>query len=330
MPGNCRKCGEKMRYLDNWYISFTAGGKEILQAVSPNRRLAEAVLAKKKTEVREGKFFQTAKDYTWDEGVKKFRTWFLANTSINTQRMYENCLKMLEPHFGEYTLRQITAEMVENYKMLRSESVTNSTINRDIATIKRLYSLMSDEWKLLNYNPVRSVAKLSENPSRIRFLTHDEETALLAACESSSSRWLRLGVMIALNTGLRKETITSLMFSEIDFQARFIRAKTKGGKSTNVPMNDIIYKELWEYCEEQKSRKIVSPYLFPSQTSSMKPIRADIHDSFDRACKKAGIENFRFHDLRHTFARKFYKRTHDWKALSQILNHSDVSVTMRI
>lgn len=342
-PGKCPVCGAAMAYSENWHISFYARGREVIQSASPKRKEAEAALAKQRTDIREGKFFSKKKDFTWEEAVKKFRVWFTANTADNTRLMYENCIKMLTPHFREYTLRQITPELVEEYKTIRSKSVTNSTINRDIATIKRMYALMCDEWKLIDYNPVRSVKKLKENASRIRFLSEDEKKRLLDACiytgeqkkkedrdRGSNSKWLRLGVSIALNTGIRKEAITSLMVSEIDFPARFIRAKTKGGKITNAPMNDQIYAELWDYCEEKKKEKIASPYLFPSRESSLKPIRADIHRAFERACEIAGIEDFRFHDLRHTFARDFYKRTKDWKALSQILNHGDVSVTMKI
>jgi len=334
-PESCPKCTTTMLYSDNWYISFSSAGKELLQSVGPSKKEAEAAHAKQIVSVREGKFFPKAKEYTWEEAVKKFRTWFKANVAEKTALMYENSLKMLDPHFSEYTLRQITPEMMDEFKTIRSENVTNSTINRDIATVKRMYSLMCDEWKLIDYNPVRVVKKLKENPSRIRFLTDEEKTKLLAACtkgkgDGRRSMWLRLGVLIALNTGMRKEAITSLKLTEIDFHTRFIRAATKGGKITTTPINDVLFPELWAYCEARKQEKIASPYLFPSKDSSLVPIRADIHGSFNRACEKVEIKDFRFHDLRHTFARDFYKKTKDWKALSQILNHSDVSVTMRI
>lgn len=337
-PGVCPKCSAEMAYSESWYISYYKGGRERLEAVGKSKRLAEAVEAKKKTEIIEGKHLDKAADCSWHEAVKKFRTWFVTNTKPKTARMYENSLKILAAHFGDYSLSQIDAEKVEKFKQIRLETVTNSTVNRDIATLKRLYALMCDEWHLIPNNPMHAVKKLKENPSRMRFLTADEETKLLSACyqrkKGPPSRWLGLAVLTALNTGMRKEAITSLKKSEIDFSARFIRAATKGGKTTSVPINDILYAALTDYLLEQKKEEdksgIVSLYLFPSPRDARKPIREDIHKGFDTACRMAGIEDFRFHDLRHTFARNFYKRTHDWKSLSMILNHSSVAITMAI
>lgn len=330
----CPKCGEQMAYSD-WNISFYSAGREIFQAVGPSKKLADAAHAKQITAVREGKFFDKAEDYTWKDAVDKFRKWFTANTQPKTAAMYENSLKMLSPHFSEYSLSQITPELVDDFKTTRMETVTNSTVNRDIATIKRLFSLMCDEWRLIHNNPLHAVKKLKENPSRIRFLSDEEATSLLAACNKQKgdgrrSSWLRLAVLIALNTGIRKESITSLMWSEIDFKAGFIKAGTKGGKMTSVPIVPDLRTALEAYQKEEKAKPVLSPYLFPSHKGQGRPIRADIHGSFDNACVTAKIKDFRFHDLRHTFARNFYKRTRDWKALTTILNHSDVSITMKI
>lgn len=331
--GVCPKCGAAMVLSDNWYITYSKAGREIMEAVGPNRKTAEAVLAKQKTAIIEGKYFDKADDYTWDTAVDKFRKWYEVHTAPKTQAMYANSLKMLEPHFGEYYLSQITYEMVDDFKALRLMTVTNSTVNRDIATLKRLYSLMCDEWHLIRHNPMTAVKKLKENPSRVRFLTEREIARLIAACDKKAGRrstWLKLAVLIALNTGMRKETITSLMWSEIDFAGGFIRAETKGGKKTNVPLGGELLAELEALRKERRSGKVLSTYLFPSHTDPRKPIRSDIHGSFDNACETAGIKDFRFHDLRHTFAKNFYQRTHDWKALTTILNHSDVSITMKI
>jgi integrase len=334
-PGICPKCGEQMAYSDNWFISFYKAGKEISQVVGPSRKMAEAAHAKQVTAIREGRFFDRSDDYTWTDAVDKFRKWFAANTMPKTIAMYENSLKMLGPHFDQYYLSQITPEMVDDFKSLRLLTVTNSTVNRDLATIKRLFSLMCEEWRLIHHNPLHSVKKLKENPSRIRFLSDDEANKLLAACDKKEgdgrrSTWLRMAVLIALNTGIRKETITSLRWDEVDFKASFIKARTKGEKMTSVPIVPELKEAIESYHKVQKAKTVLSPYLFPSHKDARRPIRADIHGSFDNACKAAGIKDFRFHDLRHTFARNFYKRTRDWKALTTLLSHSDVSITMKI
>jgi integrase len=291
--------------------------------------MADAAHAKQVTAIREGRFFDKTDDYSWTDAVDKFRKWFSANTMPKTIAMYENSLKMLAPHFDQYYLSQITPEMVDEFKALRMLTVTNSTVNRDIATIKR------EEWRLIHNNPLHSVKKLKENPSRIRFLSDEEAGKLLAACDKKEgdgrrSTWLRMAVLIALNTGIRKETITSLRWDEVDFKANFIKARTKGDKMTSVPIVPDLLSPLLEYQKAEKAKTVLSPYLFPSHKDARRPIRADIHGSFDNACNTAGIKDFRFHDLRHTFAKNFYKRTRDWKALTTLLSHSDVSITMKI
>jgi len=322
--GQCPKCGAGLTYSDNWYISYTVGGKRYLQSVGTQKRMAEDALSKKRVEIREGRFFDKAADTTWESEVKIFRRWFGNNTRPNTQSMYENSLKNLSKskYFKGKQLSKITPATFEQYKTERLEIVGNASVNREIATAKRLYSLALEAGRI-EVNRIQKVKLLPETP-RARYLSDDELRTLIDNC---GPEWLKLKVYLAANTGLRSHTLSVLQWTEIDFASRFIAtSETKGGKYLKAPLTQDIVDRLRAW---KASQKILSRWVLPSPLDPAKHIGETSH-TFDKACDNAGLKDFRFHDLRHTFASNFYRRTKDWKALQIILGHADISITMRV
>lgn len=321
-PGPCPKCGAKMLYSDNWYISYKHNGKKYVEAIGPQKRMAEDAYAKARVLIREGKFFDKAPQTTWRKAVAAFRQEYKNNTSPKTQKMYDHSLEVLAPYFEGYTLDQITAQMGERFKAERSAQVTNSTVNRDLATLKRLFSLC-EQWGFVEVNRIARVKLLKENASRTRFLAEDEIGSLLAECGQGL---LFMAVLIALNTGLRKNEVLTLTWKELDLDGRFLEKSGKGGKVVKIPLTATLYNALIAF---RKKQAVMSQYVLPAPKNPSKPIRVDSLRSFDGACKKAGIADFRFHDLRHTFASHFLMKTGNLKALQEILGHSDIKMTMR-
>lgn len=332
--GACPKCGQTMRFSDNWHISYSIMGRKKVESVSPKKSVARDALAKVRVQIREGRFFDKVPSTPWREAVRQFRGWFQVNTAPATARMYENSLKALEPHFSRYSLDRITPQMVEHFKALRAAEtkavpdgdgvrevpITSATVNRDLATIKRIFSL-SEQWGLVETNRIRRVKLLRENNDRIRFLTQDEIGALLSECNTPQ---LRLAVQIALNTGLRKAGVMSLRWTEIDFPRKLITKTVKGEKRVHIPLSSELERELHRY---RASEKILSQYVLPAKVGGGHLF--DLKKGFQGALRRAKIEDFRFHDLRHTFASWFLMRTGDLKALQEILAHSDIKTTMR-
>lgn len=268
----------------------------------------------------------------WFEAAEMFRQWFRTNKKPKTRAMYENSLKTLTEYFGHLTLNQISPALVEEFKARRAKEtrvaiidgkateipISPATINRDLATLKRLFSL-SEEWGLISVNRIHRIKLLKENNKRLRFLTDEEIEKLLQHCEQPH---LKLTVRIALETGLRKEAILSLRWSEIDFQSKMIHKATKADKIVHIPLTELLEHELRSWRQFQK---VLSPFVI---TYKGQPVK-DIKRSFATACRNAGIKDFRFHDLRHTFASHFLMRTKDLKTLQEILGHSDITTTMR-
>lgn len=333
--GACPKCSKPMRYLDNWYISYQVNGKKYVEAVGSQKRDAEAALGKIKGNIKEGRFFDKAPSTSWPKAVDLFRAWFQTNVKSHTVRMYENSLKVLGEHFERYTLDKISAPMVERFKSERasqvivlnegqpnetSRQISAATVNRDLATLKRLFSL-AEQWGLVEVNKIRKVRLLKENNARIRYLTADEEKRLLAKCTTPH---LYLAVLIALNTGLRKEGIFTLRWSEVDFTHNKITKVVKGDKKVHIPLTAALREALLE----KKRDTVLSQFVLPSDRKQGSAY-TDLKKSFAHALRAARIKDFRFHDLRHTFATNFLRRTKDINALREILGHSDLKMTMR-
>ncbi len=130
--------------------------------------------------------------------------------------------------------------------------------------------------------------------------------------------------MTALNTGMRKAEILNLKWNQVDLIARRIKVeKTKSGKVRFLPVNDVLFIALSRL--KIMSRK--NPFVFFNPDTG-KPF-LDMKTGFKGACKRAGISNLRFHDLRHTFASRLVAKGVDIETLKELLGHHSITLTQR-
>ena len=170
---------------------------------------------------------------------------------------------------------------------------------------------------LISQNPVSKVKKLLEDNHKVRFLTKDEEDRLYKALPE----FLKPIVTTALQTGMRKGEILNLKWSNIDFEYGFIELlKTKSGKARKIPISD----KLKQVLNKQDKN---NQYVFMNPETGLPYV--DIKKSFNKAMEKAGIKNFRFHDLRHTVATRLVEKGIDLLVVMDILGHSKIETTMR-
>jgi integrase len=242
---------------------------------------------------------------------------------------------------------EFTPEIIDDYVNRRiEEEVTGSTINRDVGSLKRIMNLAADpqQWNLIAYNPIAGVKPQQENDARRRELKNvpapnekeSEEDRLFKALSDTFTKegklWhdrrrLRLSVRITLATGMRKEPVMQLQWPQFDFAQDVMHINSKG-KQLTIPLPKKLRAELLDYKEWQKEKGITRLYLFPGRYSDKKSVK-DFHIAWGKALKRAKIEDLRWHDLRRTFACRFYRKTRDWAALRDILGHSDIKITMR-
>jgi len=238
-----------------------------------------------------------------------------------------NSIKLLYKFFGDRNIKLIKKREAELYKSWRLKqpargketTIKPSTLNRELACLKTMFSY-AEEQGLISYNPLRKLSLLKERNKRLRYLTIKEIERLL---ETIDLDYLRVIVILALGTGMRKGEILQLKWKYINFEEQYIEVgvdemATKSEKRRIVPIDDYIVDVL-------RNWKSDSEYIF---CKDGKPYK-DIKKSYNKALKKAGIEDVTFHDLRHTFASHAVMNGMDLYTLQNILGHSSIKMTER-
>ncbi|HHH36824.1 MAG TPA: site-specific integrase [Gammaproteobacteria bacterium] len=217
-------------------------------------------------------------------------------------------------HYGDRILSQFTSDVVqEGLERLRREPrkqggrrITETSRKRSPATINRYLSALSTVfahackhgWMGLRENPCRGVGRGKETHRFGRYLTDDERAALLEACEASKWPGLPVMVRLALATGARRGELLGLTWKDVDLKRGIIHLRaTKNGEDRTVPLVADVRGRLEAW---GKIRPLNSRLVFPHPSMPAKPI--DIYPFWNEALEKAGIKNFRFHDLRHSCA----------------------------
>jgi len=172
------------------------------------------------------------------------------------------------------------------------------------------------EWGKLKSNQAKDVKLLKVQNARLRFLAGEEIQKLIDACAPH----LKPIVIVALNTGMRRGEIFNLRWDQVNFQAGVIHIeKSKNGHRREIPMNDYLVKTL-------KGVTRSGEYVFAAKDG--RPYD-NTKRSFKTALKKAGITNFTFHDLRHTFASNLVMAGVDLATVKDLLGHKSIQMTMR-
>lgn len=251
----------------------------------------------------------------------KLKQIYLAYSETNNRNFKNNIyyINIIMDYFGENTPAQkLLPQKIESFKeWLKIErKLKNSSINRYLEILSKMFNLGIDN-RLISQNPVNKVKKLLEDNHKVRFLTKDEEDRLYKALPE----FLKPIVTTALQTGMRKGEILNLKWSNIDFEYGFIELlKTKSGKARKIPISD----KLKQVLNKQDKN---NQYVFMNPETGLPYV--DIKKSFNKAMEKAGIKNFRFHDLRHTVATRLVEKGIDLLVVMDILGHSKIETTMR-
>jgi integrase len=176
------------------------------------------------------------------------------------------------------------------------------------------------EWGMLEVSPFKRGKSLmfKENNERLRFLTEEEIKPLLSACLPH----LRPIVETALLTGMRAGELLSLRWDQIVNGMIYLK-DTKSNKPRQIPISERLEQVLKEV---RRRHQLKSPYIFCNKEGNR---FNDLRASFKSACRKTGIVDFRFHDLRHTFASHMVMRGVGLRAVQELLGHCDMKLTMR-
>lgn len=310
---------------ENWWISYQAHGKQIRESArTTNKRLAERLLEKRKTEVFEGRWNLPRSD------CPKLQPWLNEVISAvqhsNTRDRYSASAKNLIAFFGDVKLSQITAERIEEFQRARvKEKRSPATVNRDIAFLFRVLKLARKRRFILQ-NPCEEVERLNERRHRRqgRPLSYEEERRLLSVCDLL----LRTFVIVLIETGLRSKTeALPLKWADVDIESSpgcivVRRSKTKAGERS-VWLTDFCSQQLQVWREFLGANH--SEYVFPS------PRDSSAHWSgyqvpWKTAARLAGLGDRRIYDLRSTFATRANAAHATELTVAQLLGHSSIAI----
>jgi integrase len=303
----------------HWYIDYYVKGVRKRKKIGPSKQVADLALAQVKVKIAKGEYLGIYEDkkLTFRQFAPEYLAYSQANKSPTSYgRDLVAINRWLTPYFGERYLFHVTAAEAERYKQARLEAVKPSTVNKELNCLKAVLN-KAVSWGYLKEHPLRGLKGLKEPPGRLRYLTPEETTRLLEACDTPP--YLRPIVEIAMHTGMRRSEIIAIRWSDVDLRRRTITlTHTKNNERRVIPINDTMAAVLRSW-----PRVVGTDVLFPDLNGPM------VTRAFERACRKADVPNLRLHDLRHTFASYLAMGGFNLRAIQQLLGHKDLRMTAR-
>jgi integrase len=307
-----------------WWMSFSCQGKQIRRSTeTADKKMAQRIFDKIKGEIAEGKWFERlpGEDYTYQEMKDNYLEEYSARKGSSDRDQVS--LKHLLPIFGEKIETQITPREISQYKNLRlKEKAAPATVNRELALMKHAFNMARREWEWVKENPVSMVSMEREPPPRDRWLTREEEAKLLACCPG----WLHRMIIFSVETGLRRGELVNLKWSDVQMQVRVIvvfGSKTKERRS--VPLSQRAFQVL------QVLRRLeeTGEFVFVHSATDMRVNVNTLRTAFDSALKRVRINDFHWHDLRHTFASRLAQAGVDPYTIQRLMGHKSFVTTQR-
>ncbi|MDQ7075030.1 MAG: site-specific integrase [Gammaproteobacteria bacterium] len=285
--------------------------------------------------IREGRHFKTreAKRHTFNELVKRYIKEVVPRKPKAGAYDHSYQLRWWADQIGDCVLADVTAALLtETRDKLANIPTVNgqraaATVNRYLASASHAFTVAVKEWGWLEDSPMRNVSKFKEPRGRVRYLSEEERPRFLAACRESSNPYLYPVVVLALSTGARKMEICSLSWAAIDLKRdapQIVLHETKNGERRVLPLTGHALELVRDLA---KVRRIDTPLLFPSLKNPSKPM--GIRAPFLRALAKAEIEDFHFHDLRHSAASYLAMDGASMAEIAEVLGHKTLQMVKR-
>ncbi|MBO6809245.1 site-specific integrase [Thalassospira sp.] len=200
-----------------------------------------------------------------------------------------------------------------------------ATVVRYLASLSVVFSTAANEWEWVDQNPVQKVRRPRESRGRVRFLSDDERERLVEACKASPNPYLYTVVIVALSTGARYGEIIGLKWRDIDLVRGTARLeRTKNRERRALPLAHIALEAVKELHQEQKPKP--SDFVF-ARADGAAPM--EIRKHWYNAIEQAEIEDFRFHDLRHSAASYLAMNGATLAEIAEVLGHKTLQMVKR-
>ena len=315
----------------SYRVKIRVKGKPTVSATFARRTDAREWAKATEYEIKHGKYFKTAEaeKHTIAELVDRYLRDEAPKKRSEANRILH--LNWWKEAIGDQTLADVTPAVVaENRdkllagKTVRETQRSPATVNRYLAALSHAFTIAMKDWGWVEENPILKVSKGKESKGRVRFLSDAERKRLLEACKNHSDTLYTI-VVLAISTGARLGEILNLRWPDIDQQRGIIILnETKNDERRAIPLQG----HALDLIEELSNvRRIDTDLLFPSRTNTDKPLA--IHKIWEAALKKAEIQDFRFHDLRHSAASYLAMNGATLAEIADVLGHKTLQMVKR-
>lgn len=307
----------KRKGSDIWWLEISGPDKRRIQRSTgtKDKEKAEELHDRLKAEVWRVKELGAKPRRTWQEAVVR---WLNEKKDKRALKDDQSILRWLHPYMTGVHLHEIDRAKIEELKREKlATGVTPATVNRMLALVRGILSVALKDWEWIDTRP--NIREMPEPEHRIRWITVEEAERLLDELPPHLAEMVRF----SLATGLRDANVTKLRWGQIDLQQGhcWLHAdQMKGKKALPVSLNEdainCIRRQLGKHLE----------FVF---TYKGKPVTRANNHAWKKALKRAGIENFRWHDLRHTWASWHVQNGTPLNVLKEMGGWSDYKMVLR-
>ena len=226
-------------------------------------------------------------------------------------------IKHLIAHLGSVSLASISPTTVSRYRDVRLQTLSPQSVKHELSLLSRVFNAVIREWgiHLPQGNPVSMVIMPRLPHGRDRRLEPGEEDQLITQLRNNPM--MKAIVEVALETAMRRTEIASVKWRDLDLRARTLLIPvTKTGRARRIPLSNRAVEAI------TRPPRRIDGGVFGLRPNS-------ITQAFDRACKRAGINDLRFHDLRHEATSRLFEKGFNVMEVATITGHQDLRMLRR-
>ncbi len=282
-------------------------------------------------DMREHRHFpkRQARKHTLNDAITRY-----VETVLPQKKSAADQLRHLEfwrERFGYLPLADVTPALIaeERDRLARGTTYRGTqrapgTVVHYLVSLSHVFTVAAREWGWAESNPVLQVSKPKQPKGRIRYLSDQEREALLTACEKSENPYLQTAVVLALSTGCRKSELMWLEWKNVDLSAgRAVLHETKNEQVRTIPITGLALDLLRMLYGE---RMIGTDLVFPGKNPH-RPF--DLRKCWEAVLREAEIEDFRWHDLRHSCAGNLAMAGYSLTEIGALLGHKTAQMTLK-
>lgn len=315
-----------------WYFHKTIKGVRYRDALPTAKTKSQAEEAERRilAEIHAGIYGKQESRVTFKEFAE---TVYLPWSKENRKSWKSDKARLipLTAFFGKYKLSEVSQILIEKYKSIRRKAETErkqiisiASVNRELQLLHRIFEMARGNG-LVEKNPRDGVRLIDGENPRYRWLKPDEQEELLKQLTGKRAHLLDI-IQLGLALGLRKTNLLALTPQQVDFHRGIVTAtNTKTGKDYSVPMNQTAREILERLVAQAKGNSWAYLFMNPKTGTHIK----DCKKGFRAALKDAGITDFRFHDIRHTFGTRAADAGAPLTAIRDTLGHASIETTNR-